>query len=497
VRARQVVRALPSHRGIHKIQHVVVIMQENRSFDEYFGTYPGADGLPRDASGNFTVCLPDPANSDCVRPYHDTSDLNHGGPHTIRSATADVNGGQMNGFIATAEQGQANCSNPDDPTCSPCQSAQGSCTDVMGYHNASEIPNYWSYANNFVLQDHLFQPNDSWSLPQHLYMVSEWSAHCSRPPNPLSCKNQVQRPGIPPDLHLGQGQPYPSYAWTDLTYLLHHKAVSWGYYVYAGNEPDCASGAATCPPQPQSAKTPGIWNPLPFFATVQADRQVNNVQSISNFYSAASHGSLPSVSWVIPNQKFSDHPPARVSDGQAYVTGLINAIMQSPTWSSTAIFLTWDDWGGFYDHIAPPVVDQNGFGLRVPGLVISPYARQGFIDHQVMSQDAIVKFIEDDFLGGQRLDPNTDRRPDLRPDVRENLPQVGDMTADFNFHQQPLSPLVLRVPSRPSTGTTGTTGPTGPSGPLSPLGPTGPSGASGAAGPSGPSGPVLGQLLGG
>jgi phospholipase C len=313
----------------------------------------------------------------------------------------------------------------------------------------------------------------------------------------LSCKNQVQRPGIPPDLHLGQGQPYPSYAWTDLTYLLHHKAVSWGYYVYAGNEPDCASGAATCPPQPQSAKTPGIWNPLPFFATVQADRQVNNVQSISNFYSAASHGSLPSVSWVIPNQKFSDHPPARVSDGQAYVTGLINAIMQSPTWSSTAIFLTWDDWGGFYDHIAPPVVDQNGFGLRVPGLVISPYARQGFIDHQVMSQDAIVKFIEDDFLGGQRLDPNTDRRPDLRPDVRENLPQVGDMTADFNFHQQPLSPLVLRVPSRPSTGTTGTTGPTGPSGPLSPLGPTGPSGASGAAGPSGPSGPVLGQLLGG
>ena len=107
--------------------------------------------------------------------------------------------------------------------------------------------------------------------------------------------------------------------------------------------------------------------------------------------------------------------------------------MQSPDWDSTAIFLAWDDWGGFYDHVAPPHVDENGYGLRVPGLVISPYARKGYIDHQTLSFDAYAKFIEDDFLGGQRLDP-THRRPARpAPDVRENVPILGDLVADFDF----------------------------------------------------------------
>jgi phospholipase C len=117
--------------------------------------------------------------------------------------------------------------------------------------------------------------------------------------------------------------------------------------------------------------------------------------------------------------------------------------MRTPEWSSTAIFLSWDDWGGFYDHVAPPVVDGAGYGLRVPGIVISPYARQGFIDHQVLSQDAYVKFIEDAFLGGARLDPKTDGRPDSRPDVRENNPTLGSLLSDFDFNQPPRAPLVL------------------------------------------------------
>jgi phospholipase C len=116
--------------------------------------------------------------------------------------------------------------------------------------------------------------------------------------------------------------------------------------------------------------------------------------------------------------------------------------MQSPDWNSTAIFLTWDDWSGLYDHVVPPSVDKYGYGLRVPGLVISPYAKQGFIDHQVVSHDAYMKFIEDDFLGGQRLDPATDGRPDPRPTVRD---QLGDLTQDFNFNQQPSPPVVLPV----------------------------------------------------
>jgi phospholipase C len=155
------------------------------------------------------------------------------------------------------------------------------------------------------------------------------------------------------------------------------------------------------------------------------------------------------VSWIDPNGEVSEHPPALISAGQTYVTGLINAIMRSPEWDSTAIFLAWDDWGGFYDHVRPPHVDENGYGLRVPALVISPYARHGYIDHQTLSFDAYLKFIEDDFLGGQRIDPQTDGRPDPRPDVREDAPQLGDIALDFNFSQPPRAPVLL--PLHPTT----------------------------------------------
>ena len=125
------------------------------------------------------------------------------------------------------------------------------------------------------------------------------------------------------------------------------------------------------------------------------------------------------------------------------MTGLINALMNGPDWQSTAIFLAWDDWGGFYDHVQPPKVDENGYDLRVPALVISPYAKQGYIDHQILSFDTYLKFIEDVFLGGQRIDPETDGRPDPRPSVRENASELGDLLEDFDFSQSPRSPLVL------------------------------------------------------
>jgi phospholipase C len=125
------------------------------------------------------------------------------------------------------------------------------------------------------------------------------------------------------------------------------------------------------------------------------------------------------------------------------VTTVVNAAMKSPDWNSTAVFVSWDDWGGFYDHVVPPNVDVNGYGVRVPAMVISPYARRGFIDHQMLSFDAYVKFIEDDFLSHRRLDPKTDGRPDSRPSVRENLPLLGDLVKDFDFTQQPRPPMIL------------------------------------------------------
>jgi phospholipase C len=443
--------------GIHKIRHVVIIMQENRSFDSYFGTFPGADGIPPG------VCVPDPANGGCVAPFHDPSDLNYGGPHGVGNAIADIDSGRMDGFVAQAEQGMG-CSSAD-PNCSPCNqnsqasSGQPSCVDVMGYHDAREIPNYWSYAENYVLQDHMFEPNESWSLPAHLYMVSEWSAFCSNPLQPFSCHSDVQNPNPNSTLEASDfGTPADGqlhYAWTDITWLLHQQNVSWGYYVFQGTEPDCENDASMgCAPVQQGPTTPGIWNPLPSFTDVSQDGQLGDVQSLSNFFTAARAGTLPAVSWIDPNGTVSEHPPALVSAGPTNVTRLVKAIMQSPDWDSTAIFLSWDDWGGFYDHVVPPAVDSEGFGLRVPGIVISPYAKQGFLDHQILSHDAYNKFIEDDFLDRARLDPATDGRPDPRPDVRETNPILGNLSADFDFNQTPRAPLLLPVHPGPGPAST-------------------------------------------
>ncbi len=421
--------------GIHRIQHVIVIMQENRSFDQYFGTYPGVDGFTV-KDGTIVNCSPDPRTGQCVTAFHDSTVVDGGGPHGQANAVADIAGGAMNGFVAQAEAGSKGCADTNAPQC-----GSGS-TDVMGYHDAREIPNYWTYAQDFVLQDRMFEPNASWSLPEHLFMVSEWSAQCANS-DPNSCVNALQSPGNPPKYQGAAAKHLPTYAWTDLTYLLHNAGVSWSYFVEGGSQPDCADDAADCAPVKQDYHTPGIWNPLPWFTTVQQDGQLGNIKDATNYFAEAAKGTLPAVSWITPAQKDSEHPPASISDGQAWTTRLINAAMQGPDWSSTAIFLAWDDWGGFYDHVPPPVVDQNGYGLRVPGLVISPYARQGFVDHQTLSFDAYVKFIEDDFLGGQRLDPATDGRPDPRPDVRENATQLGNLVSDFNFDQPPRRPVVL------------------------------------------------------
>lgn len=444
--------------GIHKIQHIVVIMQENRSFDEYFGTFPGAEGIPM-SNGVPTVCVPDPSIHRCVKPFHDPRDVNIGGPHNAQDAKLDINGGSMDGFISREELAAKGlrCVGTFNPGCG-AGGLVGGHEDVMGWHDAREIPNYWAYAKNFALQDHMFEQNASWSLPSHLFMISGWSATCARLSDPTSCTSALQNPGYRPK-GVRAGSPAANklpldYPWTDLTWLLHGANVSWRYYIFAGTEPDCQDDGMTCNAPPQNNKAPGIWNPLPSFDTVKQDRQLANIQSITNFYKAAKNGTLPAVSWITPNGKVSEHPPALVSAGESYVTGVINAIMRSPNWTSTAIFLAWDDWGGFYDHVVPPVVDANGYGLRVPSLVISPYAKKGYIDHQTLSLDASIKFIEDDFLGGARIDPATDNRFDPRPDVRENVNTLGDLAADFDFNQSPRPPLLLplhRAPKSPSS----------------------------------------------
>jgi phospholipase C len=434
--------------GIHKIKHVIVIMQENRSFDSYFGTFPGADGFPT-KNGVITVCEPNPAGG-CTKPYHDILDVNGGGPHSEDNAAADVDGGKMDGFIAQRDAADPTCSNPVDPAC------QGEGTpDVMGYHTAAEIPNYWTYAKDFSLDDHMFESVSSWSLPDHEYMMAAWSARCANS-SPMSCVNDPAGSYSVQDIEnavrseLTTGKTDIDLAQTDVTWLLYRHHVSWGYYVQDGWQPDCTNDAAeTCAPVPQHWYTPGIWNPLPLFTDVQADKQLKNIQPLGNFLTQAKDGTLPSVSWIVPSSDDSEHPPAGVHMGQAYVTALINSVMEGPDWDSTAIFLSWDDWGGFYDSVVPPTVDADGYGIRVPSIVISPYAKQGYIDHQILSQDSYLKFIEDDFIGGARLNPATDGRPDPRPDVREDEPILGNLEADFNFSQAPRKPVLL--PTNPPT----------------------------------------------
>jgi len=148
------------------------------------------------------------------------------------------------------------------------------------------------------------------------------------------------------------------------------------------------------------------------------------------------------VSWVVPSRQVSEHPGAPISSGVAFVTSVINAAMASPDWSSTAIFLSWDDWGGFYDHVVPPHVDRNGLGIRVPALMISAYAKVGMVDHTVLSTDSYLKFVEQDFLGGQDLNPATDGRPDPRPAVREENSQIGSLLSEFDFTRKvPRGPM--------------------------------------------------------
>ena len=422
--------------GIFKLDHLIFMVQENRSFDHYFGTFPGADGLTM-RDGQPVNCIPDPVlgHQSCV--YHSRQLHQHGGPHNWEAAQISIDGGKMDGFIRSLPQTPRWCVDRYVKECDVYTGPDFQ-PDVMSYHDQREIPNYWTYAEQFVLQDRMFAPVDSWTLPSHLFLVSGWSASCTDPHDPMSCESNKDLRG-PGEMH-AYGDP-PNYAWTDITWLLHEHDVSWAYY----------TGSSTCSfgpcddPMMKWGKTPTGKNPLPGFTDLYETRQRHHIRTHQDYLHAAANGTLPSVSWIVPGNEVSEHPQSGggIQKGQAYVTHLINAAMRGPDWETTAIFLTWDDWGGFYDHVLPTAVDEMGYGLRVPGLLISAYAKTGYIDHQTLSFDAYLKLIEDRFLGGERLDPATLSRPDSRPFVREEESALGDLASEFDFTQAPRPPLLL------------------------------------------------------
>lgn len=390
--------------GLDKIQHFVFIMQENKSFDHYFGTYPGADGIPQG------VALKDPNDGTMVTPYHSTNYIDFDAPHDRSNALSCIDGGKMDGFMNEAWKRYALSVNPsEEPGFNP--------KEVMNYHDYHEIPNYWNYAHLYVLQDAMFSSVAAYSLPVHLYMIAAQSGG-----------------------YTGETQPFPyRFDFPEITELLQNQKITWNYYVTSGDDIDAEGNAIE--PESLQQTNPNrftLWNPLPAFPKIENDpAQRVRLVDTAQFYKDAHSGNLPQVSWICPSlssdlkgSKLSDHPLFKgdIRKPMAYVTGLVNAIMQGPDWDSTAIFVAWDDWGGFYDHVPPPFVDEYGFGIRVPGLVISPYAKQNYIDHNTYSFDSWLKIVEERF----GVEPMTARDK-----------YADDMMNSFDFTQKPRPPVLL------------------------------------------------------
>jgi phospholipase C len=419
-------------RSLGQIKHLIFILQENRSFDNYFGTYPGADGFPSPLP-----CLPSKDYpKQCFKPYVNHADKTYGGPYEHQYQTADIDHGKMDGFVIQREEELAreNCGQLKPRA--PIYDEEGvpqatTCVDdVMGYHDGTDLANYWAYAKNYVLYDHFFESIESWSQPAHLATFSGWAATCpTNPPDVNKCKSSFSG-DFWNFTDSGQSEPY---LWTDITYLLHEHNITWTAYLDNGLSIN-----------PQG--TTGVqhtWDVLPGFQTVNDDGELSNAEvNMKQFYNDAANGTLPQVTWLLPQFAESEHPTASISHGQSYVTKLVNSIMAGPDWSSCAIFIEWDDMGGFYDHVAPPFsIDSLGLGTRLPALMISPFAKQGYIDHQVLSTDSYLRLIEDVFTNSERM--SSAGRPDPRPDYRDESTQLGNIDKDFDWQKSPRPPMLL------------------------------------------------------
>ncbi|MEA2629419.1 MAG: phospholipase, partial [Chloroflexota bacterium] len=360
-----------------KIKHVFVIMQENHTFDNYFGTFPGADGLP---AGVTLPVTPGAPAGNVVAPYHlpalRTQDLDH----SSISAQIAFNGGQMNGFVAAQQD----------------RNLPGSL--ALGYYDGTDLPFYWDLAKNYVLADHFFSSAMGGSLANHQYWVA----------------------GM--DSGRGESIPAEGFQMTTIFDRLETAGVSWKFYVK--NYDPTLNFRHLDPTNPKDSEV--AWVPLltiPSF--VDNPAKMAGIQDLGNLYSDLAQGKAPSVSYIIQGGT-SEHPPGHVGNGQNATVGIITAIMRSPEWKDSAIVLTWDDWGGWYDHVAPPQVDGDGYGFRVPALIISPYAKRGYILDQTADFTSILKFIET--LHG--LAPLTTRDQG-----------ASDLMAAFDFNQVPITPI--------------------------------------------------------
>jgi phospholipase C len=378
-----------------KIQHIVFIVKENRSFDSYFGAFPGADGA---TTGMISSGVRMNLRRGADRMPRDIG-------HDWDDARNAMNGGKMDRFDLVRDGNQ-----------------HGDFLSMSQFLPA-DIPNYWSYAQHFTLADRMFSSLAGPSFPNHLYIVASQSGGAIGNPDSLiwGC-DAAQATRV--DVQLADGtskSQYPCFDFPTITDSLDTANVSWKYY---------------SPTQDQHGY---IWSALDAVKHVRFGPDwTSKVVPFGRFVQDASSGSLPSVSWVIPDFDVSDHPSVdsfagttlsvSACEGENWTVKQINAIMQGPSWPSTAIVLTWDDFGGFYDHVPPPTVDGLGLGPRVPLIVISPYSREGVISHTQYEFGSLLQLVENRYKlkGLSARDVEVDSLLDM-----------------FDFTQVPAPPLVL------------------------------------------------------
>jgi phospholipase C len=384
---------------ISLIQHVVFIVKENRSFDEYFGTFPGANGATSGEVSNGSVI-----------PLGHTPDLVRDMGHDWQDALTAINNGLMNQFDLV------HLGNVNGDYLSMSQMYQ------------TDIPNYWSYAQTFALSDATFSSLKGSTFPNHLYTIMADSAQVIFNPvgaggiqaTSWGCDSASGTTVITQTPQGVQSTVYPCFDNQTLGDLLTNAGISWKSYA---------------PVQNANGYVYNTYDAINHIRNGAAWSQ--NVVDWHNFVSDATSGNLPAVSWLVADAPDSDHPPNSACQGENWTVSQINGVMNGPNWNSTAIFLTWDDFGGFYDNAVPASPDYYGFGPRVPMIIISPYSIPGSITHTEYEFSSVLKFVETRF----GLSPLTARDAD-----------ANDMTDAFNFNQAPLSPLVLSTRTCPDPG---------------------------------------------
>jgi phospholipase C len=336
-----------------RINHLVFLMQENHTFDNYFGTFPGADGIP---SG---TCIPVSRNApagDCIAPFHSSTLKSLDPDHSKQSAQSAFDGGAMDGFVWAQTDRNLDPRTP------------------MGYWDGSDLPLYWNLASSYVLADHFFSSAWGASQKNHLYAVA---AQAGGPEG---------------------GIPTTGFDFATIFDRLQAAGVSWKMYIQNYNPTDTFRTSVSHGPQV-------IWSALLAFPRfIDSPELASHIVDLSEYYRDLQNGTLPAVSYIIPSG-LSEHPPGNVAVGQEWGASLATAFMRSSAWSDGLFVISYDDWGGYYDHVAPPQVDADGYGLRVPAIFISPYARGGTVDHTTYDYTSILRFIEDNW----RVPPLTAR----------------------------------------------------------------------------------------